>query len=105
MSFTKKSEGGVSMTPKWSRRQFIRRAGAATGLAALGVGAADLIAACGGSPQQPAQSTGTMLKGAGSGNFDIFSWWTGPGEKDGKQALFDLYKKKYPNVAIQDAYV
>jgi glucose/mannose transport system substrate-binding protein len=98
----KKSEGGSSMAPNWSRRQFIQRAGTVAGLATLGVGAADLIAACGGS-NQPAQTTSSLLNGAGSGDFEIFSWWTGPGEKDGKDDLFNLYKQKYPKVTIQDS--
>ncbi len=55
----------------------------------MGVGAvqATLLAACGGAPAQP----------------EIFSWWTSGGEVEALNALYDIYKKKYPNVEIINA--
>lgn len=39
------------------------------------------------------------------GKLEIFSWWTAGGEAEGLQALFDIFKKKYPNVEIINATV
>ncbi len=36
---------------------------------------------------------------------EIFSWWTAGGEADGLNALFELYKQKYPDVEIINATV
>lgn len=41
---------------------------------------------------------------AQSGKLEIFSWWAGD-EGPALQALFDLYKKRYPNVEIINATV
>src|SRR5437588_10807814 len=75
----------------WSRREFVKRAGTTAGTVAVGFGLADFLAACG-STSTPAAT--------GTGNLEIFSWWTGPGEKDGLAQLFNIYKQKYPNVTI-----
>jgi len=75
----------------WSRREFVKRAGTTAGTVAVGFGLADLLAACG-STSAPAAT--------GTGNLEIFSWWTGPGEKEGLAQLFNFYKQKYPNVTI-----
>jgi glucose/mannose transport system substrate-binding protein len=75
----------------WSRREFVKRAGTTAGTVAVGFGLADLLAACG-STSAPAAT--------GTGNLEIFSWWTGPGEKEGLAAMFNIYKSKYPNVNI-----
>src|SRR5438132_10334265 len=75
----------------WSRREFVKRAGTTAGTVAVGFGLAHLLAACG-STSRPAAT--------GTGNLEIFSWWTGPGEKDGLAQLFNIYKQKYPNVTI-----
>ena len=58
---------------RWTRRQFVGTAGKTAGGVVLGLSLADFLAACGTS------SPGT----AGTGKLEIFSWWTGPGEKDG----------------------
>jgi len=62
---------------RWSRRQFVSRAGKTAGGVVLGLSFADFLAACGTS------TSGT----SGSGKLEIFSWWTGPGEKDGLAEL------------------
>ena len=36
---------------------------------------------------------------------EIFSWWTAGGEADGLQAMFKIFKQKYPNVEIINATV
>ncbi|HYY46517.1 MAG TPA: twin-arginine translocation signal domain-containing protein, partial [Candidatus Angelobacter sp.] len=58
---------------RWTRRQFVARAGKTAGGVALGLSLADFLAACG-------TSTGTT---SGGGNLEIFSWWTAGGEADG----------------------
>ncbi|MDD5623069.1 MAG: ABC transporter substrate-binding protein [Actinomycetota bacterium] len=40
-----------------------------------------------------------------SGQLEIFSWWTAGGEGEGKEALFEIYREKYPDVEIIDATV
>ena len=59
---------------RWTRRQFVGRAGKTAGGVVLGLSLADFLAACG---------TGTGTSSSGTGKLEIFSWWTGPGEKDG----------------------
>src|SRR2546430_8525171 len=80
---------------RWTRRQFVGRAGKAAGGVVLGLSLADFLAACGTS------SPGT----AGTGKLEIFSWWTGPGEKDGLAEMFKIYKNKYPSVTITNSAV
>lgn len=82
---------------RWSRRQFVGRAGKTAGGVVLGLGLADLLAACGASTATTAAS--------GSGNLEIFSWWTAGGEADGLKEMFGIYTKKYPNVKIINAAV
>lgn len=36
---------------------------------------------------------------------EIFSWWTAGGEAEGLEAMFEMYKKKYPDVEIVNATV
>src|SRR5262245_16761210 len=75
-----------------------------TGFLALTLAAALLaVAACGGDDDEsnpPAASAGPV-----SGDFEFFSWWTGPGDSEGKQALLDLFKQENPSVNIIDAVV
>ncbi len=82
----------------WTRREFVKRAGTTAGSVAVGLGLADFLAACGTS-----STAGTTA--AGTGNLEIFSWWTGPGEKEGLAEMFRIYKTKYPNVTIVNAAV
>jgi glucose/mannose transport system substrate-binding protein len=79
---------------RWTRRQFVGRAGKTAGGVVLGLGLADLLAAC-----------GTTSTTSGSAKLEIFSWWTGPGEKDGLQEMFNIYSKKYPSIKITNSAV
>lgn len=49
-------------------------------------------------PEEPAKLTPT-------GKLEIFSWWTAGGEADGLNAMFELFKKEYPEVEIVNATV
>src|SRR5947199_8693813 len=80
---------------RWTRRQFVGTAGKTAGGVVLGLSLADFLAACGTS------SPGT----AGTGKLEIFSWWTGPGEKDGRAEMFKSYKNKYPSVTTTNSAV
>ena len=83
---------------KWTRREFVKRAGQTTGAVAIGLSFADFLAACGGGTATP--STSGL-----SGSVEIFSWWTGAGEKDGLAELFRIYNVHNPNVKIINATV
>ncbi len=41
----------------------------------------------------------------GEKELEIFSWWTAGGEADGLNAMFEIFKKKYPDVEIVNATV
>ena len=85
------------MSAKWSRREFVKRAGTFAGAATFGLGAIDIIEACG---QQPAPAGGNL-----KGNLEIFSWWTAGGEADGLNEMFKIYTQKYRDVKIKNAAV
>lgn len=72
---------------KLTRRQFLKAG--AFGSASLA------LAACG------AAGGGA----AATNKLEIFSWWTNGGEVDGLNAMYDIYKKKYPNVEIVNAAI
>jgi glucose/mannose transport system substrate-binding protein len=82
---------------RWTRRQFVSRAGKTAGGVVLGLSLADFLAACG--------NTGGTTGSSASTKLEIFSWWTGPGEKDGLAEMFKIYKNKYPNVTITNSAV
>jgi len=81
---------------RWTRRQFVGRAGKTAGGVVLGLSLADFLVACG---------TSSPGGTAGTGKLEIFSWWTGPGEKDGLAEMFNIYKKRYPSVTITNSAV
>src|ERR671935_131580 len=58
-----------------------------------------VVTACRGAPAGPATPAAS---GAG-GKLEIFSWWTSGGEVEALNALYDIYRKKYPNVEIVNA--
>lgn len=39
------------------------------------------------------------------GKLEIFSWWTNGGESDGLNAMFEIFKQKYPEIEIINATV
>lgn len=41
----------------------------------------------------------------GDNQLEIFSWWTNGGEADGLNAMFEIYKKNYPDVEILNGTV
>lgn len=87
------------MAAPLTRRDFVRGSGALAGAVLLGGGAAELLAACGNG------STSSSGGGNLTGSLEIFSWWTGPGEKDGLAALFQLYNQQHSQVKIVNAAV
>src|SRR5512138_2137877 len=42
---------------------------------------------------------------AKTNKLEMFSWWTAGGEADGLNAMYDIYKKKYPGIEIVNATV
>jgi len=75
------------------------------------VAVAILLTACGGgaaaptqAPAKPAATTAPAAPQAG-GKLEMFSWWTAGGEADGLNAMYDIYKKKYPSVQVVNAAV
>src|SRR5689334_10925781 len=83
------------MSSKWTRREFVKRAGVATGALAFGGSIAEFLAAC---------ASGTT-GGSGKNDLEIFSWWTAGGEADGLAEMFKIYKQKYAGVNIINAAV
>ena len=61
------------------------------------------LSACGGGGA-PAASPGTAASG-GKQQVEVFSWWTGPGEADGLQAMRKLFEEKNPQLTFFDAAV
>jgi glucose/mannose transport system substrate-binding protein len=49
--------------------------------------------------------TGASLLAGAAKKLEIFSWWTAGGEADGLNAMFAIYKKRYPGVEIINATV
>jgi glucose/mannose transport system substrate-binding protein len=81
------------MSANWTRREFVKGVGTAAGALVLGGAFAEFLAACGGGG------------GTAANNLEIFSWWTGAGEKDGLAEMFKIYKQKYSGVNIVNAAV
>lgn len=73
------------------------------GLAALVALAAalSLTTACGDDDDEGAGGEG----GGASTEFEFFSWWTGGGDSEGKQALLDLFQEQNPDVEIVDSAI
>ena len=76
-------------------------------LAAIVAAMSLVLAACGGA-EETASDGGSEAGGASapaSTEFEFFSWWTGPGDSEGKQALLDLFAEQNPDIEIIDATV
>jgi glucose/mannose transport system substrate-binding protein len=50
-------------------------------------------------------TSGVGLQAGAARKLEIFSWWTAGGEADGLNAMFEIYKKRYPGVEIINATV
>ena len=83
------------MSSNWTRREFVKKTGVATGALVFGGAIVDFLAACGG---------GTTTT-TGSKSLEIFSWWTAGGEADGLAEMFKIYQGKYPGVKIVNSAV
>lgn len=89
-----------ALTGRLSRRDLLMRA-MALGLSAQMIGV--LVQAHG----VAAQSTpvGPQPDPSASGDLEIFSWWTAPGEKEALDELFKAYQALYPNVKLVNAAI
>jgi glucose/mannose transport system substrate-binding protein len=56
-----------------------------------------VFAACGGDGDEGGEEA--------EAQFEFFSWWTGGGDSEGKEALLDLYAEQHPDVEIVDSAV
>ena len=63
------------------------------------------LAACAAPGAAPAPAAGEAAApaAAGGGQLEIFSWWTAGGEVEALNALFEIYKRDYPDVEIVNA--
>ena len=85
----------TKLTGRASRR-IILKGGAAVGAGAVGLGRLGGFAAA---------QEATPAAAAATGQMEVFSWWTSPGEAPALQALFDAYNARYPDVEIVNAAV
>jgi glucose/mannose transport system substrate-binding protein len=53
----------------------------------------------------PAAVAPTSPPAKAAGKLEIFSWWTNPGEAEALDALYQIYKKMYPDVQIVNAAI
>ncbi len=84
---------------KLDRRDFLRYSTMAAGAIALAACAAPVAPGA-----APAAAGGAAAPAAsGASQLEIFSWWTAGGEVEALNALYDIFKKKYPGVEIQNA--
>jgi glucose/mannose transport system substrate-binding protein len=52
-----------------------------------------------------APAEGTPPASGGGGQVEVFSWWTGPGEQEGLDAMIADFKKKNPGIEVVNAAV
>jgi glucose/mannose transport system substrate-binding protein len=95
MNDSTRTSRGAAYNAVVSRRRFLQTVIGGAGA----VTASSLLAACG------AATPGASSGAAGTGKLEIFSWWTNGGEVDGLNAMYDIYKKKYPSVEIINAAI
>lgn len=101
----------MKMSKKITRRETLRLLGFGAGAVALAACAAPPASAP--AAQAPAATTAPAAAEAtaapaasGSSNqLEIFSWWTSGGEVEALNALYDQYKKLYPDVEIINAAI
>ncbi|MFG1975011.1 ABC transporter substrate-binding protein [Nonomuraea fuscirosea] len=63
------------------------------------------LAACGGGGGSTAPAGQSPAASGGKQQVEVFSWWTGPGEADGLQAMRKIFEEKNPNYTFFDAAV
>ena len=97
-----------SQEVKMNRRKFLKAVGTSVGVAATG----SVLAACAApaaapaaKPAEGATAAPAAAAGAAGGKLEIFSWWTNGGEVDGLNAMYAIYKAKYPGVEIINAAI
>ena len=83
---------------KLNRRDFLRYSTMAAGAIAL---AACAPVAPGAAPAAGGAAAPAAADGASQ--LEIFSWWTSGGEVEALNALYDIFKKKYPDVEIENS--
>jgi glucose/mannose transport system substrate-binding protein len=81
----------------------VRRRGLA--VAATAAATSLVLAACGNDDNKASEPSNGNTSQASSKEFEFFSWWTGAGDSEGKQALLDLFADQHPGVKIIDAAV
>jgi glucose/mannose transport system substrate-binding protein len=86
---------------------WIQRRSRAIAPAALIAAASLVLAACGGDDDDGGNGEGAqeIPTGDASGELEFFSWWTGGGDSEGKEALLQLFEEQYPDVGVVDAAV
>jgi glucose/mannose transport system substrate-binding protein len=47
----------------------------------------------------------TTAAGGGEGVVEVFSWWVGPGEADGLNAMVEVFNEMYPDITFENAAV
>lgn len=55
--------------------------------------------------EAPTEAPGGAGGGTTSGEVEIFSWWVGPGEADGLEAMVEVFNQQYPNIEFINAAV
>jgi glucose/mannose transport system substrate-binding protein len=70
---------------------------------AVAAAASLTLTACGGDDDN--EGAAPTSTGPVSGKFEFFSWWTGPGDSEGKEALLNLFKQQNPSINVVDAVV
>lgn len=87
---------------KITRRQTLRLLGMGAAGVALAACAAPPAAAPA-APAAEAPAAPAAPAAGGTNQLEIFSWWTSGGEVEALNALYDIYKTKYPDVEIVNA--
>ena len=74
---------------------------------ALAAALALVLAACGddGDGNGDGEAAEELPADEAAGEFEFFSWWTGGGDSEGKEALLELFQEQYPDVEVVDAAV
>jgi glucose/mannose transport system substrate-binding protein len=95
------------MSKKITRRESLKLLGFGAGAVALAACAAPPASAPAATtaPAAGGEATAAPAASGSSNQLEIFSWWTSGGEVEALNALYDIYKKKYPDVEIINAAI